>query len=124
MAGRVFFAEIPVAFSDQKGYNKNNMVNHFFMFKEPRTKLNFVLFGIGLTVVLAVLDPFIIRFSLGGFSQEFFQGTFLVLDFLVILYLWKQFNGLRITINKKELEDGDLLELEKNVQQITHTKPQ
>ncbi|MDP1884140.1 MAG: hypothetical protein Q8L10_02125 [Candidatus Moranbacteria bacterium] len=92
------------------------------MLKEP--KLILVLSGIGLTVVLAVLDPFIIRFSLGGFSQEFFQGAFLVLDFLAIFYLWKQFNGLRITINKKELEDGDLLELEKNVQQITHMKPQ
>ena len=89
----------------------------------PKVKLRLVLSGIAIAVLLNVVNPFLISFRLGSFSKEAIQAVLAVLEFLAVAYLWRQFNVLRVTINKKELEDGDLLELEKSVQQITHTKP-
>lgn len=88
------------------------------MLMEPKTKLKLVLAGIGLAVIFSALNPFLIVSGIGGFSKEFFQGLFSVLDFLFVVYLWSQFNGLRTIINKKELEDGNISRLEKKVNRI------
>ena len=51
-----------------------------------------------------------------GFSENLIQGAFSVLGVLIIICLWGQFNKLRIEINKDELEDKDLTELEKEME--------
>ncbi|HAI74185.1 TPA: hypothetical protein DCL22_02280 [Candidatus Moranbacteria bacterium] len=85
------------------------------MFLEPKIKLKLVLGGILAAIVLSALNPFLI-------SSEAFQGMFLVLDFLAVVYLWSHFNNLRVVINKKELEDEKLSKLERDVDRITHSK--
>ncbi len=85
------------------------------MFLKPRIKLVLVLVGIGAAVTLSALSPFII-------SREILQGMFLVLDFLAIVFLWGQFNKLRVIINKKELEDENISKLEKEVSRIIRSK--
>jgi hypothetical protein len=89
---------------------------------ESRIKLKIVLGGILVALAFSILNPFLISFSLGDFSKEAVQGVFLALDFLAVIYLWNQFNTLRVIINKKELEDEKLSKLERDVDRITHAK--
>lgn len=85
------------------------------MFSDPKVKLKLVLSGIAAAIVLSALSPFLI-------SREIFQGVFLAFDFLTVAYLWKQFNNLRVVINKKELEDENISKLEKEVNRIIRSK--
>lgn len=85
------------------------------MFSDPKAKLKLVLSCIAMAIVLSALSPFLI-------SREIFQGAFLVLDFLAVIYLWNQFNQLRVVINKKELEDENISKLEKEVNRIIQSK--
>lgn len=92
------------------------------MFLEPKFKLKLVLGGLVVAIVLAAADPFIFSFGIGNFSKDVVQGVFLALDFLCVVFLWNQFNELRVIINKKELEDEGLSKLEREINRMSNTK--
>lgn len=82
---------------------------------ELKTKLKIILGGMMATIILSALNPFII-------SGATAQGVFLVVDFLVVVYLWRQFNILRVVMDKKEKVDEKLSNLEKEIDRITKPK--
>jgi hypothetical protein len=89
---------------------------------EPRTKLKIILGCVAAVTVFEIINPFIINSGIGQLSREFTQGTLAILGFLIVAYLWKKFNNLRKTMDKKEHEDEILSEIEMNVQKATHKK--
>jgi|GEM_PF-2097455 len=86
-------------------------------------KLKLVLSGIFLALFLAVVSPFLIVNGVFGWSEELSQGLLPVALFVAVIFLWNEFNKLRIEINKEELEDENLTELEHNVEKLTGEGP-
>jgi hypothetical protein len=92
------------------------------MLTTPQKKLKIVLLGMATMTALTILNPFLISSDIGLFSRSLVQATLAVAEFLIIAYLWNQFNNLRVILNKKELEDERLEQLEKHVEKVTHMK--
>lgn len=90
--------------------------------EKNKMKLKMVLTGILFLMLLIIVSPWLFASDFVGFSEEFLQGAFSVLGFLIIIYLWSQFNKLRIEINKDELEDKELAELEKEMEKRASAK--
>jgi beta-lactamase regulating signal transducer with metallopeptidase domain len=80
---------------------------------EPKTRLWIILVMIAAIVLAVILNPFI-------FSSEKTLAFFYVAEFLIVVVLWKKFNNLRITINKKELGDEKLAEIETDIENLTN----
>jgi amino acid permease len=91
--------------------------------EKNKTRLKLVLISILVLILLIIVSPWLFVDEWLGFSENFLQGTFSVLGFLIIIYLWSQFNKLRIEINKDELEDKDLTELEKEMERRANSEP-
>jgi predicted membrane protein len=73
------------------------------------TRRNIVLLVIAFLAFLAVLSPFLI-------STKLYRALFLVFNFLIVTFFWFKFNQLRIMINKNELEDKKLSEIEHDIE--------
>ena len=90
--------------------------------ESDKLKLKFILSSCLVLFVLAILTPVLIGPKAGGMVENLAQGLLSVSLFLVIAYLWNDFNKLRIQINKDELEDKDLTKLEHNVDKLAGLK--
>lgn len=89
---------------------------------EPNLKLRIILVLMTIIAIAVVFNPFIITGDAGSFSREAAQSAFAILGFFAIVYLWNEFNNLRISLNKKELEDENLLELEHESEKLERLK--
>lgn len=84
----------------------------------PKQKLQLVLAAMAAVTLLVFVNPFVTDSSIGPLSKELHMAVNWILEFLVMAYLWSKFNKLRILINKKELEDEKLLEIEHDVEKL------
>lgn len=82
------------------------------MILAPQKKLRIVLILMLVILFLVVAIPFFIS---GGTLAVLY-----IVYFLAIAYLWSEFNKLRISVNKKELEDESLTGLEHDVEKLAN----
>ena len=90
----------------------------------PQKKLWIVIVSFAVVVLILVpMTPFLVGFGRGGFSKEATIAFFIILEFVAAAYLLNEFNNLRLKINKKELEDQELAELEHDVEKLSILAP-
>lgn len=87
--------------------------------KSHKFKLKVILGGMLASIFLIILVPFINIPVSGLIFQNTIQGAMAVSIFLIVVYLWNEFNKLRIEMNKEELEDKKLTELEHNIEKLS-----
>ncbi len=78
---------------------------------KQKIKMRVILFLMIVLVLLVILNPFI-------FSEEKTLVFFYSLEFLLAIFLWEKFNTIRIAINKKELEDEKIREIEHDIEEL------
>lgn len=90
--------------------------------KSNQIKLKIILGSALGAIILILAIPFLINLESNLVLENFIQGGLSILIFSIVAYLWNEFNKLRIKMNKEELEDQDLTELEHDVEKLANSK--